>query len=434
MDPNFYQKIVDYLNYEKIPEDLKTAKQKKRFKTLTKQYHIQRGLLYKHKKDGTSVLVILEYQRETILWMLHNDPTGAHFGIKAVMEKLKTRYYWPQMHNDVKAHIDACEPCQLGKPPTKNKEIHPIITERPFERVGIDFVGPLPETEEGNRFIIVAIDYFTKWPEAKAVKKHDAKTTARFIYEEIICRHGAVEILHSDRGTEFINETITHLTRKFGIKHSKSTPYYPQANGQVERFNRTLVNSLRKMTEGQRDWDEFIAPTLFAYRTTPQTTIKISPFMVTYGREARLPVDELQEGETFHDRIYDLIEEVPYIRQETKEAIKRGANKMSEAYQGGKTPIFKVGQKVSYYDVPKSKQYSRKLEQKRKGPYWIEEVLPHGAYKIRDQHGILKNPVNGKWLLSYNDKPFTQPQVVIDDPIPTIYKDWVSPYLSKPNF
>ena len=68
------------------------------------------------------------------------------------------------------------------------------------------------------------------------------------------------------------------------------------------------------MTEGQRDWDEFITPTLFAYRTTPQTTIKISPFMVTYGREARLPVDELQEGETFHDRIYDLIEEVPYIR------------------------------------------------------------------------------------------------------------------------
>src|SRR5215208_2529453 len=67
MDPNFYQKIVDYLNYEKIPEDLKTAKQKKRFKTLTRQYHIQRGLLYKHKKDGTSTLVILEYQKDTIL-------------------------------------------------------------------------------------------------------------------------------------------------------------------------------------------------------------------------------------------------------------------------------------------------------------------------------------------------------------------------------
>src|SRR3990170_6498223 len=143
MDPNFYQKIVDYLNYEKIPEELKTAKQKKRFKTLTRQYHIQRELLYKHKKDGTSTLVILEYQKETILWMLHNDLTGVHFSIRAVMEKLKSRYYWPQMYNDVKAHIEACKPCQLEKSPTKNQQIHPIILGRPFERVGIDFVRPL---------------------------------------------------------------------------------------------------------------------------------------------------------------------------------------------------------------------------------------------------------------------------------------------------
>ena len=433
MDPNFYQKIVDYLNYEKIPEDLKTAKQKKRFKTLTRQYHIQRGLLYKHKKDGTSTLVILEYQKDTILWMLHNDPTGAHFGIRAVMEKLRPRYYWPQMYNDVKVHIEACEPCQLEKPPTKNQEIHPIITGRPFERVGIDFVGPLPETAEGNKFIIVAVDYFTKWPEAKAVKEHNAKVTARFIYEDIICRHGAVEILHSDRGTEFINETITHLTKKFGIKHSKSTPYYPQANGQVERFNRTLVNSLRKMTEGQKDWDEFIAPTLFAYRTTPHNTTKTSPFMVTYGREARLPIDKPLEGETFHDRIFELVEEVPYVRQETKKAIQKQAEKLVQDYQGGKTPIFKVGQRVSYYDVPKSKQHSRKLQQKRKGPYWIVECLPHGAYKIKDEHGTLRNPINGKWLSPFYDKPNLEVTVFIDDPIPEIYKDWVYPYIPSSN-
>jgi Integrase zinc binding domain/Integrase core domain len=435
MDPKFYQNLVDYLNYEKLPEYCDTAKKQKRFKTLSKQYHIQRGLLYKHMKNGTSNLVVLHYQLETILWMLHNDPTGAHFGERAVFEKARTRYYWPQMYEDIKTYVKNCEPCQLGKAPTKNSEIHPIITGEPFERVGIDFVGPLPETAEGNRYIIVAIDYFSKWPEARAVKEHNAITTARFIYEDIICRHGICEHLHSDRGTEFVNSTIEHLTRKFGIKHTKSTPYYPQANGQVERFNRTLVNSLRKMTEGQKDWDEFIAPTLFAYRTTPQTTTKISPFMITYGREARLPIDKPNTDGDFHDRIYQLIEEVPHIRLETKEAIRKGAEQMISSHKGGTTPIFEVGQEVSYWDAPKAKQFSRKLEPKRKGPYWIEDVLPNGAYRIRDKHGILKNPVNGKWLKLFNSKQSTtQPQIIIDDPIPTVYKDWVSPYLPRQQF
>ena len=86
-----------------------------------------------------------------------------------------------------------------------------------------------------------------------------------------------------------------------------------------------------------------------------------------------------------------------------------------------------------YYDVPKSKQHSRKLQQKRKGPYWIVECLPHGAYRIRDEHGTLRNPVNGKWLSLFDNKQTWEPIVVIDDPIPETYKDWVYPYISSQN-
>ena len=131
----------------------------------------------------------------------------------------------------------------------------------------IDFVGPLPLTTSGNKYIIVAMDYFTKWPEAKAVSNATAEQVAIFIYEDIICRHGCPQRILSDRGTHFNNEMIAKLVDKFSMRHLLSTPYHPQTNGLVERFNRTLKESLAKLAD-EDNWDKYIAPTLFAYRTS----------------------------------------------------------------------------------------------------------------------------------------------------------------------
>ncbi len=118
-----------------------------------------------------------------------------------------------------------------------------------FERWGIDIVGSLPITRERNRYIVIAMDYFSRWPEAKPLKVTNAETVATFIYEEIICRFGAPRILQSDRGTHFVNEVIRKLTKRFRVRHSLSSPYHPQSNGLVERFNKTLCEGIAKVAE-----------------------------------------------------------------------------------------------------------------------------------------------------------------------------------------
>ena len=127
------------------------------------------------------------------------------------------------------------------------------------------------------------MDYLTKWPEAKAVSEATAEQTAIFIYEKIICRYGYSTKILSDRGSHFKNQMIEKLMEKFQIKHLFSTPYHPQTNGLVERYNRTLCESLAKTVENEDEWDTLIAPVLFAYRTSKNSTTKIEPFFLVYG-------------------------------------------------------------------------------------------------------------------------------------------------------
>jgi len=136
------------------------------------------------------------------------------------------------------------------------------------------------------------MDYLTKWPEAKAVSNATAEETEKFIYEDIICWHGCPQIILSDRGTHFNNQVIKKLVDRFQIKHLLSTPYHPQTNGLVERFNRTLCESLAKLLDKSTEWDKLISSVLFAYRTSKHSTMKITPFYLIYGRDATLPMDK----------------------------------------------------------------------------------------------------------------------------------------------
>src|SRR6266511_2597699 len=201
------------------------------------------------------------------------------------------------MYKKIEEYIDSCYFCQTRASPKKNNELNPIEPKGPWERVGIDFIGPLEESTQENRYIITTMDYFTRWPEARAVPYANAEAAARFIYEEIICRHGIINVIHTDQGTHFVNELLKELAEKFQMKHHKITAYHPQANGLVEWFNGTLKKTLAKIAEEIHDWDKFIAPALFAYRSSPVETIRVSSGYLEYGREMRLLM-EAKKGET----------------------------------------------------------------------------------------------------------------------------------------
>src|SRR6266480_106051 len=217
------------------------------------------------------------------------------------------------MYENTKEYVKFCDNYQRRGQKGEKSYLNPIEVGEPFERIGIDFVGPLEKTRRRNRYILMVTDYLTKWPEAKAMKDTTATNVVKFIYKVIICRHGCPKIILSDRGTHFKNKLVEELCEKFEIKHKLSAPYYPQTNGLVERFNRTLCESLAKVSEKENQWDEHIESVLFAYRTIKHNTTKKTPFYMVYGREAILPIEGSKPGTDFGKnaimkRLYDLVE------------------------------------------------------------------------------------------------------------------------------
>jgi len=157
----------------------------------------------------------------------------------------------------------------------------------------LDTAGPLPETRSGNKYILVAIDHYSKWCEAKAVADHGAKTVARFLEDDIICRYGVPKFILIDNGGEWAAE-FELMCKDYEIQHQCTEPQWPQCNGMVERMIKTIKHgiSILAPTPGNVDcWDEQLAKILFGYRCGIQASTKFSPFMILTGRTLRLRAD-----------------------------------------------------------------------------------------------------------------------------------------------
>src|SRR6185437_14262337 len=241
MNLNRYNQLYDYLESDKLPEEF-TDYEKKQLINQARYFEIRHNLLYKkNQKDPEHPLRVIKWTEvEPILYMMHKHPTAGHLGTDAMYYKIAERYYWDQMYRDIKEYVKTCEECQKRQKGKRSEPLYPIQVGRAFERIGIDLVGPLPITKQNNRYIIVATDYLTRWPEACTVPDAGANTLAKFIFEEIVCRHGTPKVILSDQGRNFISETIRILCERFLIKHKFSSPYHLQTNGMVECLNRTL--------------------------------------------------------------------------------------------------------------------------------------------------------------------------------------------------
>jgi hypothetical protein len=218
MEEQQYTQLFNYLTNQTYPTIFNQTQQHK-LNVLSKHYIIKHNLLYKINKNNPSnpIRVLKKTELKPALYMFHNDPTAAHNSKEKMMEKIKKRFYWPQMFEDIKNYVQSCDSCQKRGRASRIEPLHPIPIGQPFHRIGIDYVGPLPVSSKGNKYIIVAMDYLTKWPEAKPVRHNDAKTTVQFVYEDIICRHGCPGEILTDRGTHFNNHLLHELLQKFEV-------------------------------------------------------------------------------------------------------------------------------------------------------------------------------------------------------------------------
>ena len=191
----------------------------------------------------------------TVLQAVHNH--FGHLGTKKTLALVKTRFYWPGYEHDVDSWIKQCEQCQRRNPPQPNPPapLGTICASRLFEKLSWDITGPLPTSAQGNKYILVVTDLFTKWVEAFPLKDVTSTTLATIMLNEIVCRYGVPSTIHSDQGANLCSAIVQSLCQMLRIVTTRTSAYHPEGNGQVERFNRTLEAILAKMVErDQHNW------------------------------------------------------------------------------------------------------------------------------------------------------------------------------------
>jgi len=282
------------------PKDLDLPEGIKKY--FSKNYQIVDNILYYKKNDLYLKVIEKDEDKKDIINRAHSV---GHEGAEKTTLIIMQSYYWPGIWSDVKMWVKSCHKCQLfrPKPVTKNTEDHITPVERPFTRVGLDIVGPLPETKQGNKYIITLVDYFTKWPEAKAIPDIKSEQVIKFL-TEIIARHGPPELIITDNGCSFISDVTKMMIDLYGTWVHFVAPHHPPSNGMIENRNKEIGKLLRLLAENEQEWDECLPSALWALRTTKNKKTKFSSFELLYGRSDTWPMEIMfpdiyqEEGET----------------------------------------------------------------------------------------------------------------------------------------
>jgi len=231
-------------------------------------------------------------QRLPLISENHSSAVGGHKGVTKTYNRLRPHFYWNTMKKDIQNFIQKCRQCQLKKL-TKMKTKQPmIITDTPgsaFDKVSLDIMGPLPITPRRNMYILTMQDLLTKYSVAVPLQEANSLTIADAFVNNFICIYGAPEIILMDQRTNFLSSLIRNLTKKFNIKHFKTTAYHPQSNGSLERSHYVLTEYLKTQINKDEEWDEHISLAMFSYNTSVHESTSYSPYELIFGKIPRTP-------------------------------------------------------------------------------------------------------------------------------------------------
>lgn len=327
-----------------------------------------------------------------ILASLHDSPSGGHLGQKKTLSKVKTRYFWIGRTVDVKVWCLTCETCVARRGPSRQTRggLQPSRPGCPFERIAIDILGPLPRTLDGNRYIVVVMDYFTKWPECFAIPNQTAEAVLGPLVDQVFCRFGVPQIIHSDQGRNFESAVFQAAMNVLGIEKTRTTPLHPQSDGMVERFNRTLLDYLAKYVDRhQTDWDRHLQPALLAYRSAEHESTGFSPSLLNLGREVKLPSD-LAFGAPSREELstpqyaLELRQNLHKIRELARRNLHLTADAMKSRYDLKKNAVtFNTDDEAWFYNPKRRKGISPKLQNDWEGPVRIRARLSDLVYRIQ---------------------------------------------------
>lgn len=368
------------------------------------QYVIQDGLLYfvddkvscnLHPMKRLKLYAPTAIKR-SLMEYYHDHPLAGHLGMTKTIARLKMRFYWPKLSSDAKKYVASCTVCQFTKPSQRKPAglMVPICPQRPWEYTGVDFVGPLPRTPCGNAYILVFVDYFSKWVEVSAVREATAQVAASKLLSEVFARHGTPTYLISDRGSPFVSELFNHVLTTLGSEHRLTTAYHPQTNA-TERVNRSLKTAIRAYVGTKHTaWDRYLPQICFALRTAPHESTGHSPSMLLYGRELTTPLDIITQPNS------DGMDEpgIPYpesLESSIREAHDHARSILAEShakrkkyYDRRRRPVsYSMDELVRVKTHPRSDalaNFTAKLAPVYTGPYRVTQKLSEVNYRLTD--------------------------------------------------
>ena len=254
-----------------------------------------KDLLYKRGFSRPYLRCLVPEEAEYVMREVHEGICRNHSRARSLVHKLiRAGYYWPTMQKDAQAYVKTCDKCQRFSNAIRqpSKELTPMTAPWPFSQWGLDIMGPFPIAVKQLKFLMVGIDYFTKWVEVEALATITEKNIWNFVWKNIICRYGKPRVLVSNNEKQFDNKAFRDFYSQLGIKNHYSSPAHPQANGQVEVTNQSLLKIIKTRLDGAKGiWPKELPSVLWAYRTTARIPTGETPFRLAYGNEAVIPAE-----------------------------------------------------------------------------------------------------------------------------------------------
>ncbi|CAF1431112.1 unnamed protein product, partial [Rotaria magnacalcarata] len=298
------------------------------------------------------------------------------------------RYFWPSLYKDITNHIKSCIPCAQFNPrrqktPGILKPIKP--PEGVWQLVSMDFHGPItPASQRGNKYIICLTDVLSKFVITKAVRDNTTHTAVRFLKEDVISKFGTPRCILTDNGTHFTSAMMDELCKQIGITHLYSTPYHPQTNGQVERYNSTMDAKIGALSNLRKtDWDDQLPFVTYNYNASIHSTTRQLPFEMMYGRLPILPFDHQDDNVTLSydsTHINKLHQFLSKLNEQAKINIIRNQERYKQRYDINRVdPSYNIGDLV----LVKTLNIRHKFDIRYEGPFRITKQLTQKTFIIQ---------------------------------------------------